>query len=315
MWAIENTTRFEADRSFVRDVNGAEIFLVAVRATFDFDKKGNLKIADEQIPVANAPVWLGKPGASSLRWDTDLQRTKLGTDVILNGSAYAPYGQPAEMVETSMKVGPIQKKLEVTGDRIQKGHAFESKPFTRMPIVYERALGGESSDHNPIGVGLSGGQSQRFPNVAGGGKVAGYGALSCSWKPRRDFAGTYDSRWERKRKPLLPEDFNDRYYYAAPADQQVPGFLKGGERVELTNLTPEGQVRFKLPRLRFGCTTFIDGGRTHHRTDLHSVIIEPDERKLVMVWHSQLPCHHTIYTLKKCVVFEKENSSSSEQVA
>ena len=314
MWAIENTTRFEADRSFVRDVNGAEIFLVAVRAAFDFDTRGRLRIAEEQCPVANAPAWLGKPGASSLRWDTDLQRTKLGTDVILNGSAYAPNGQPAESVETVLRVGPINKRLEVIGDRTTSGRS--TKPFVRMPITYERSLGGEVSDQNPVGVGMNGENSnERLPNVTGGGAVPGYGSIACSWKPRRDFAGTYDAKWERKRKPLLPQDFNDRYYSAAPADQQVSGYLKGGETVELTNLTPEGKIRFRLPRLRFGCTTFIDNGRTHHRTDLHSVIIEPDERKLVMVWHSQLPCHHTIYTLQKCVVFEKENTSSIEQVA
>jgi hypothetical protein len=44
----------------------------------------------------------------------------------------------------------------------------------------------------------------------------------------------------------------------------------------------------------------------HHSPNLHTVIIEPDEQRLIMVWNIALPCHHTLYTLEKTIVFEKE---------
>ena len=316
MWAIENQTEFEAERSFVRDRDGAEIFLVAVRATFNFDEHGRLSVADEQVPVAQSPCYTRKAGASSLRWDTDLSRTKNGTDVLLNGSAYATDGVPQESVQTMLKVGPIEKQLTVIGDRHLLGQSVsDPEKFTKMPINYERAYGGAGSDENPIGTGLNAQSAMMLPNVTGSSEdsVAGYGALPCSWRPRRDYGGTYNQEWERQRKPLVPEDFDDAYFYSAPSDQQVPGFLKGGELVELINLTPNGRIEFQLPKITFGFTSFIDGGREHHRGELHSVIIEPDERTLYMVWHSQLPCHNTLYTLENCIVYEKTPADFREQ--
>ena len=37
----------------------------------------------------------------------------------------------------------------------------------------------------------------------------------------------------KTRQPLLPDDFDDRYFQFAPADQQAPAFLRGGEPVVL----------------------------------------------------------------------------------
>jgi hypothetical protein len=118
--------------------------------------------------------------------------------------------------------------------------------------------------------------------------------------------GTYDEKWNREKRPLLPDDFQDAWYQSAPADQIVRGFLRGGETVELTNLTPSGQLKFQLPRHSFGFRTAIDGRLEYHRGNLHTVLIEPDQNRLVMVWHTALPCHHTLYTLKRTVVFEKK---------
>lgn len=332
MWSVDNQTTFSADRCFVRDKDGAEIWLVAVRATFDMDPSGAITIAETQEPVALAPEYSGKPGHSSLRSDLDLPRTKLGTDVVLNGSAYAPGGKPADSVVVNLRVASVNKSLKVHGERQWKktlaGQApSPAKPFVACPIVYERAFGGplqnndigsrnSLAEENPVGVGLISEPGEQAPqieytNAPLTGDVtrpAGFGAISCSWMPRRKLAGTYDDTWRAHRQPLLPDDFSDEYFYSAPQDQRVSGFLKGGEEVELTNLTPGGSLRFLLPRLSFGFTTFIDASRTHHRADLHTVLIEPDSMRLIMVWHSALPCHHTLYTLKQTVVYEKQRT-------
>jgi len=332
MWAIANETLYAADRAFVRDRDGAEIWIVAVRATFAIRPDGQVEVAKEQLPVALAPAWSGEPGRSSLRWDMDLVRTKPGTDVIVNGSAHAPGGKPMTQIEVGITVGPITKVLLVKGERQYVGSLLgassgDPAPFVTMPICYERAYGGQifaaktqrlhsQVDTNPIGCGLRKTASDRCPNVEhpphlGRAQIpAGFGAVPANWQPRVSCAGTYDKNWEQTRQPLVPADFSDDYFYSAPTDQRVPGHLRGGEAVALFNLSSESVLRFTLPRVRLGFRTSIAGGTKHHRATLHSVILEPTDRRLIMVWHTALPCHHTLYTLKRTTVYEKEWTAS-----
>ena len=329
MWAIANQTRFKAERTFVRGRDGAEIWVVVVRATFDFDRQGKVSLAAEQQDVRQVPVYSGTPGLSGLRYDLDTVRTKSGTDLTLNASAHAPQGRPVTQLDVSWQVGPVSKTLKVFGNRTwQKGLlGFSPGPpagFTVMPIIYERALGGPLSEKpdaprdpaNTAGVGRVALAGTPVPNVeypdqpvrspTSNARVAGFGAIPCEWQPRVKLAGTYDDAWKSHRQPLVPDDFDDRYFRCAPADQQADGFLKGGEDVVLRNLTPEGLTRFQLPRVSLGFRTRIAGGATNHGGQLHTVIIEPDERRLVMVWQSALPCHHTLYSLLDTTVFEKD---------
>jgi hypothetical protein len=226
----------------------------------------------------------------------------------------------------------MSKTLRLHGDRTWLGSSIALSPsepehFSTMPISYERALGGPLShepdaprdERNPAGVGRVAIEGTSVPNCEypdqpvrsprSSSRVAGFGPVPCEWQPRSQLGGTYDEPWRRDRQPLLPIDFSDDYYRCAPADQQVDGFLKGDEEVMLQNLTPNGLLRFRLPRITLGFSTQMEGGLVHHMGRLHTVIIEPDERRLMMVWQSSLPCHHTLYTLKQTVVFEKERVS------
>lgn len=233
-------------------------------------------------------------------------------------------------VDVSWWVGPLAKHLRIVGDRTwEKGllgfSTSEPQPFIDMPISYERALGGLLTDEenslrdqeNSVGIGrlpITGkpvpnceypGEPVRHPKVKI--RPAGFGPIPCDWQSRSKLAGTYDDAWQKGRQPLLPRDFQDAYYRCAPVDQQVNGFLQGGEEVVLRNLSPEGLLRFRLPRISLGFITRIDGGTTHHRGQLYTVIIEPEEHRLIMVWQTALPCHHTLYTLKETVVIEKKH--------
>jgi hypothetical protein len=112
-------------------------------------------------------------------------------------------------------------------------------------------------------------------------------------------AGTYDDKWAKERQPLLALDFDERFYQCAPPDQQTKGFLVGGELIELINMTPSGRLSFRLPRVTFGFKTdFEDGTSMSHRANLHTVIVEPDVPRIMVVWHTQLPCHHKVLKLK-----------------
>jgi len=333
MWQLENRTPYAAQRSWVRAKDGAEIWLVAVKCSFDIQPDGTTVASAEQPPVVSVPEYVGMPGQSSLRYDMDLVRTKTTTDILLLGHAHAPRGQPVTALDVGFRVGPVVKRLHVTGDRVwQGGEASQPVPFVTMPLVYERAYGGmdpasRQTAHpqwdvrNPVGTGFaqsaSGIEGLRLPNIEAPDQLvkawsdrpapAAPGPVCVDWQPRLGFAGTYDEAWQQKRFPLLPVDFDDRHYQAAPADQQAPSFLTGGEPVALVHLTPGGESLFELPRVVLGLETFFSDGerRLHERPRLNTVILEPELMRVSLVWHSALPCHPKVHKLLKTRVIEK----------
>ena len=246
MWQVDNRTPFAADRSWVRDRDGAEVWLVAVRCTFRINSDGTTTPAEEQDPVVLAPKYFGDPGASSLRYDTDFVLAKPTTDVILHGSAHGPGGKPAESVDVTLRIGDVCKSLRAIGDRPyhQTGIGLTPgtvQPFVNMPLRYERAYGGGEAvpankdrprfdERNPVGVGFIPAAGQSAPNVEQAGTVvgrrpAGFGPIASHWQPRARHAGTYDDTWKKERFPLYPRDLDDRFFQCSPEDQR-PGGLR-----------------------------------------------------------------------------------------
>lgn len=328
MWALDNHTPFATDRAGVRDRDGAELWLVAVKGTFDIAADGTTKVAEAQEEACAAPKYSGDPGKTSLRYETDLPRLKLTTDILVNGHAYAPRAAPVRSVEVEFRVGELAKSLRVVGDRFWKWGPWgvrlsRPEPFVKMPIVYERAYGGTDlksrkpawDRRNPIGTGYARAFwrliGQRAPNIlapgfwAGKGRPVGFGAIPGHWAPRAGLTGTCDAKWEAERAPLLPEDFDDRFYQCAPVDQQTKGFLRGGERVTLKNLTPGGTLAFVLPRVFLAFQSDFGAEQATHRANLHTVILEPDVPRVLLVWHSALPCHAKVLKLRRTIITEK----------
>lgn len=339
MWQVDNRTPFAADRGWVRDRDGAEIWLVAVKATFDILPDGSVAVSDQQPPVLRMPEYLGEPGNSSIRYDADLVLTKTTTDVIVVGHAYAPRGEPVAYVSVGFKVGPVQKVLRVVGDRHWSGSKPSApQPFERMPLTYEAAFGGVDKNseapgrdfewRNPVGKGFAMSANTAaglaLPNIedpkapilswSDHPAPAGFGAICSHWQPRVGYAGTYDDRWMNTRQPLLAADLDDRFFQSAPIDQQAPYFLRGGEPVVLQNLTPGGLAKFFLPRLFLNFETlFYDGTRELHRERrLHTVILEPDIPRVSLVWHTTLPCHFKVQKLDRTVIALKSNLRNGE---
>ena len=328
MWLLQNDTPFAAERTWVRDENGAEIWIVAVKASFVIGSDGEQALAAEQSEVSRIPKFRGSPENSSLLYESDLIHKKGRTDVVVDGCAFSPNGRPAEKVGVRLKVANIDKFLRVYGNRtieptITGVKTSRPEPFIQMAITYERSFGGTDQKdddprrhrwepRNPVGVGFAteGGHviGTLAPNIEDPhwpyqscrqGKPVGFGPIARHWMPRVKLAGTYDTHWEETRKPLLPSDFDARFYQCAPEDQQTDGFLTGGESVELYNLTPDGYLSFLLPRVTLAMTTrFYDGTVAEHRGALHTVLLQPSIRSFQMVWHSQLPCHHKVNKLK-----------------
>lgn len=337
MWQLDNRTPFAAERGWVRDRDGAEVWLVAVKATFDILSDGKTEIAKEQPPVLRLPEHHGEPGQSSVKYDADLPLTKRTTDVIVIGHAYAPAGRPATELDVGVRVGPVQKVLRVFGDRTWGAlGASAPRPFDKMPLIYERAFGGVDPKsktpekdwdwRNPVGTGFVASASNAdglpLPNIEDPKALigsrrdrpapAGFGVIASHWQPRVGFAGTYDDHWMKTRQPLLAEDLDDRWFQSAPADQQAPQFLRGGEPVALLRLTLGGELRFALPKLYLGFETrFYDGSREVHKDrKLHTVILEPDFPRVSLVWHTALPCHFKVQKLERTVITLKSDLST-----
>lgn len=314
MWQLNDQTPYASERNWIRDTQGMHHWIVAIRSTYDLPLGRPPTLAEEQPPPVLAPEHFGKPGESSLRYDSDLLAIKPNTDVLLHGSAHAPRGRPSPMVEVMLHVGSIDKRLVVHGERVYYNGPVgltttAPQPFVTRPIRYELAFGGSdvsSSDpsshrideRNPIGRGF--GRSAALVNTPAhcieytSGRPAsrgpaGFGPIEPAWLPRRALAGTYDAKWAETRRPLLPDDYDPAFALASPADQRPPTRLRVGEPVALLNLSPEGMLAFELPRVELSLTSRF-GRKTvvHDPPKLTTVLIEPDERRLSLVWQSSL---------------------------
>lgn len=331
MWAIKNHTAYAADRTWVRDKDGAHHWVVAAKATFDITAKG-LRLADDQPPPFLEPQYTGEPGASSLRYDADLVPRKPTTDLIVNACAHAPRGRAAASVVVGLRAGTLRKELVVHGPRVfYQGTAgitpSSALPFTHHPITYEWAYGGTGAVdpdprrqridlRNPVGKGVAARPADLVnqpayrveypgstPSKAG---PAGFGPIASHWSPRRELAGTYDEQWERSRKPLLAADYDERFVLCSPVDQRPAQHLRGGEPIELVNMTPEGVLSIQVPKIYLTFSTRFGPRNKEHRSKVACVVIEPEERRLAVVWQTTLPVGATeVDYLDETIIREK----------
>jgi hypothetical protein len=319
MWVAENKTPYAADRNFTVDREGRTLWLVAVKGSYLIKPDGSAVPAPEQVPVRPELKHRGDALATSLLYESDLTFPKAGTDVLLEGHAYAPGGRDATQVDVMMQVGRIKKIARVWGDRAWTPGLLGLKlsdplPFRKMPLTWERAYGGtdQISDNqklhdweprNPVGTGF-GTQSEhvvgrKAPNVEDPAHLIsswkdrprpmGFGPVARHWLPRRKHAGTYDEKWEKERLPLPPKDFDEKFNQCAPEDQQAAGFLRGGEAVELFNLSASGYLKFTLPRPALRFETRMGAERIEHEASLYTVILEPDVPRVILLWLTSLP--------------------------
>jgi hypothetical protein len=198
------------------------------------------------------------------------------------------------------------------------GSVSKTRPrlFEKIPLIYERAFGGWDRSHddlsqhtfeprNPVGTGFRSKKGKfeegiRLPNLedpkhplksyGDTPPPAGFGFISPNWQPRAAFAGTYDEKWMKERMPLLPTDFDRRFFNAASPGLIANGYLKGNEPVLIENATPNGRVTFNLPGVPPPKVHVELRGGVHHdlTTNLDTVIINADEHLLFLIWRTHL---------------------------
>jgi hypothetical protein len=319
MIPIENRSPFAADIVSVLDKTGSERRTLVVVATFEWDERHQVRVAATQTPVCLADEYRGEPGLSSVQRESDVCPPKPFVDILVNAFAYAPAGRRVQSVKVAMKVGDVVKQLRVTGDRPKRGGIVgEPQPFDKLEISYERAGGGTVADStqfdssNPVGIGFRGARAadprirSDVPNVehlepARGAPAAGFGVIGRGWTPRLQLAGTYDEAWLASQWPLPPDDFDERHYQSAPPDQQSKA-IRGGERVQLLNLTPEGHCEFVLPTVTVPVYRIRDAGAALLPTRLDTLYIWPERRQMTLCHRAAVESATGVNDVREIVV-------------
>jgi hypothetical protein len=262
------------------DLDGRPRMTVIAKATWAIGDDGEVRPHPDPYPIFEGDVPWEDERATSVRFETDRVPFKPRADVVLVGAARAPGGRPRAAFDAALRVGRLEKRVRVTGDRrwifptvfhlIPRRSA--PRPVREMELAYERAYGGIDTKGasffaaNLAGRGHAGkrrpGSLHRtpLPNLEdprhpvrswkSRPAPAGFAFYGRGWAPRLALAGTWDDRWRKTRAPRLPEDFSFAYFNGAHPDLQVEGYLGGGEDVELTNIAPADRVRFRLPAAR-----------------------------------------------------------------
>lgn len=278
----------------------------------------------------------------SLRYASDLVPIKVRGEVLVHAVCYTPDGRPRTSCDVSIAVGPIQKALRITGDRAWSRDAQgqpivgRTQPFESMPIRWERAFGGLSSPHNPLGRGIepwpddAGKLIHYLPNIEPREKrvadpaerppPVGLGPISPMWEPRLSQQGTRDQRWAMFRAPLPPKNFDPRFFNAAPEDQQLAeGYFWGDEPIVMTGLHKEIPVyRTSLPgkRLRVFLLIRQPKGAPSRFTEVHmnldTVHIDMEAEQLVLAWRRPIMTKSVAHPeIEACYVTEEDLASEA----
>jgi hypothetical protein len=326
---LTNETPFQVERAIQLDPEGGAHWVVIAKSTYAIDPSGRLALADVQEPVCTAAEFRGEAGASSLLREVEMTYAHPGTDVIVQGTAYAPGGYPVRELAVRISAGPLRVERTVVGDRVWwdapgRIAATDPVPFESMPLPYERAYGGDAGNgdfdpRNPVGKGHVGsGQSpvdRALPNLEHPArrirspgdrpKPAGLGAVAAHWLPRRDLAGTYDASWQAAKAPLYPDDFQVQFFSCASEGLHAAQPFVGGEAVRLEGLTRDGLLAFAIPREVLQVDTWADGGRRTQPVSIARIIVEPDARRLIVVRRSSLYCGARARQVKRSLVTYK----------
>jgi hypothetical protein len=337
-----NSTKMLAGYTMGMKPSGREMLVVAIKGTFSIPKRHGEQpqLTEQQIPLIEADTFTGEPGYSAPEREIDYAPIKQRCDVLLNGCAYAPNSKLTSKVQVGLKIGQMEKSFNVIGKRFWEAGATGTGPgypglFERLPITYDNAYGGvdnflkDKSKHsaympNPVGTGYHKQQADYLvdktpmPNTEelnnpikmpyGSYKPMAFGPLGRGWQERLKYAGTYDDDWLDNTFPFLPKDFDERYYQAAPADQQID-YPKGGEDIMLINLTPEGRCHFQLPTINVPVVFFKKKGeRFETQAVIDTIVLEPEQGIFTLTWRTQIDLRKNIFEIPQVLVGKKSRA-------
>ena len=321
--ALLNETPFPAATMFWSTPEGEARLTVLVKATFAMVSDGIAPVAKKQVPILRADQHEGDDPLAPVRLESDMAPFKPRADVVLVGKAYAPYGRPVTELDVRLRVGALEKKVRVFGDRtwlfpsalLLVPKISSPEPFVTMELGYDRAFGGIDTiaalycRENLLGKGFIGVKTEKaihqkpLPNLEDPNnlinswkshpKPVGFGFYGRGWMPRLAYAGTFDEKYRKERSPAPPLDSSPAFFNAAHPDLQYDGYLQGGEPIELEHFLPERAMRFELPRYQPAITVRRQGsgpkGGELVYGSLDTLVLLPDEKLCYVVFRGVFP--------------------------
>jgi uncharacterized protein YjbI with pentapeptide repeats len=299
---IEDFTPF-TPATFVSAKDGTGyVTTVIVKATFGMRHGAVAQPLDEQLfPCGDAYPEGADPAVTSLVYASDFMPYKLRGDVLLLATAYRPANQPSGSFRVAVRVGQLTKQLVVSGRRefkhgIVSSSIIEVEPLAAIPVTYENAFGGPNNPRNPVGRGHKTNvlpmieyNDQRMQQPGDRPAPAGLGPIAADWEPRKSMVGTFGPDYLEKHWPGFPGNFDPSYFNAAPADQQVAGYLRGDEEIVLENLHRQhATFATQLPGWQVVCTREHQAGQCELiPLVIDTLWINPDAEQLVLIWRGR----------------------------
>jgi len=322
MLQVNNQTPFAAEITTFPNEQGIDSLYVIVKATFLMGQQWRL--ADEQIPPQMGDEYWGEPGESSIKALSDFHIGKVATDILMQGNACALNQQSVSQLDVSLSVGKVQKTVRVFGDRHwQNGVPSRPVPFQEMPLVYERAFGGQyqaedniiAEPRNLVGCGFVGKRTRQdveglpVPNVEDirnlissikdSPEPAGFAPTCAHWSPRAQWAGTYDENWQTTRAPYLPTDFDKKFLNAAHPDLIYPGYLQGGEPIVIKGMHPSGDINLTVPQVKINCYVKLKGKSIPIHLNIETLTLAPNQQQTSMVWLAPFECDKNLLNISE----------------
>ncbi|MFO0554421.1 MAG: DUF2169 domain-containing protein [Polyangiaceae bacterium] len=314
--AIDNTTPFCVRASPTNDLQGRDVVSIVAKLTWALIVEPNecrLVVAREQAPVRSFPEPAFRGAQSSIRYPADLAVDKVGTDVLLLGTAQPPPDVTETTVRLSIHVEAgvtrLDKTVRVFGPRIyyKAMRSVVPGPPARLgptPLLWELAYGGVTEsrpgepprifDKNPSGVGFTRDPERLIGSVAPALDGC-FAPIPPHWEPRASRAGTFDEAWRLERAPLAPRDRDPRYTSVAPDDQWLRHPLVGGETASIHGVwqpplplasrsaaqptTGESSppIQFVVPQYAPRFEAVVLGATTSLPTHLDTLLIDTDK--------------------------------------
>ena len=322
MLQLKNNTPFVSAFTVFPNENGMDTLYIMVKATFVIGAQWTL--ADPQIGLQQGDEYWGDPSKTSLRLGSDYHIGKPSTDILMIGSACAPGQRPIRQMDVGLQVGSVSKIVRVFGDRFwNRDQITQPEPFVTMPLVYERAFGGQdfvdglirdTETKNPVGCGFAGRKHLAevnglpLPNLECPKQLihhyndrpapACFAPIGPNWQPRASFAGSYDDVWQQTRAPYLPDDYSPRFMNVAPPDLIYPDYLRGGEPVKIIGMNTAGDLVFSLPHVNLSNKVLIAEQEFSAPFNMETLLLDPNHLKLSMVWRAALPCDKKLTKIK-----------------
>lgn len=325
----ENNTPFAAIGFEQWHRDGATMAVIAVRAEYIFGDDGNINLAETQ-DIILADEFEGDPQKTPLIKPNDLVPFKPKTDVTFLGSVYSDDHSKQQALNGSIKIGEFSTSISACGERewVADDKSWvlsDPDPISELLLCYTKSSGGRLigdpegtvDPRNPIGANLIDPKftpnGQNYPaaqidttehpihdDFSHPPLPQGFGPIAPWWQSRQRYAGTYDEDWQENIHPRLPKDFNYRFYNCAHPGLIMDGFLKGGDLVELANLSQNNNMVFRLPDVtpyaKFG---FSDGREVFAALNLDGVHIDFRETpyRYSLTWRAWLDICPSFYRI------------------